>query len=421
MSAQVATISNMEERNSPGRKRVLAIMGQFPWPLDRGGHIRSYHLLRSIAAVHDVTLLCRWHTEVDASLVRDLGIRLIGEPLNPRSRASELHRLTTCALQGIPFVCYGKHYSRGIESTLSRLVLEELFDVAYLDHIDTWLYRNQLRDLPVVVDFHNVYSQLVERVADEQSGWFRSSYLKRESKLVERVERGIAQSARHIFTVSAEDRNRIREFGAGAVSVASNGVDCVHFRYRPAEPSSEPVVLFLGSLDWPSNVVAAEFLARDVMPVLRKRFPQITLSLVGRNPTQSVHELSALPNVKLLPNIADVRDAFSQSTILAVPLDSGGGSRIKILEAFASGVPVVSTPIGCEGIDCEAEKHLLVTDRSNFANAITQVLTQPDRLWKFAENGRALVEAKYDWKHIGRTVADMVGRLSKVEHSGVKL
>jgi glycosyltransferase involved in cell wall biosynthesis len=161
-------------------------------------------------------------------------------------------------------------------------------------------------------------------------------------------------------------------------------------------------------MSWQPNAKAAEFLAREVLPAIRSRFPNARLQLVGRNPGPDVLALGELPGVEVAANVPDVGVYLGRATLLAVPLDSGGGTRLKILEAFAAGLPVVSTPIGCEGIDATNGRHLWIAPRECFADATCDALSNLEASRCLAENARQLALDRYDWPAIGRSACDVV-------------
>jgi glycosyltransferase involved in cell wall biosynthesis len=182
------------------------------------------------------------------------------------------------------------------------------------------------------------------------------------------------------------------------VQVVDNGVDTYFF--RPAPPPPGPGrALFLGSLDWRPNLDAVGQLLDHVFPAVRAAEPAARLSLVGRNPPDWLRrQAAATPGVDLHANVSDVRPYLTASTVMAVPLRIGGGSRLKILEALAAGVPVVSTRVGAEGLCLEPGRHLTVVEGvPDMAAALVRCLRAPEAARAQAERGRQVVLERYDW------------------------
>ena len=183
-----------------------------------------------------------------------------------------------------------------------------------------------------------------------------------------------------------------RRSAAARVVVVPNGVDCSAYRRRgrTARPGP-PSLLYVGALDWPPNASAARLLATEILPSVRQRVPDgARRRSSARTRTPEVLALARTqPNVEVAGNVRDVVPYFRGAHVLAVPLESGGGTRLKILEAFAAGLPVVSTPVGCEGIDGVHEQHLLVADRPQFADAIVQALLDPAAAQRTRERARS--------------------------------
>jgi glycosyltransferase involved in cell wall biosynthesis len=188
------------------------------------------------------------------------------------------------------------------------------------------------------------------------------------------------------------------EFGARRVSVVDNGVDTTNF--RPAVGPREPArILFLGSLDWRPNLDAVDVLLERIFPAVRSAIPNAELWLVGRQPPDALRRrVFAYPNVELHADVSDVRPFLGTCGLLAVPLRIGGGTRLKILEALASGVPVVSTRVGAEGLCLDPEKHLtVVEDADHMASAIVETIRSPRAARAQALAGRERVLERYDW------------------------
>jgi glycosyltransferase involved in cell wall biosynthesis len=154
-------------------------------------------------------------------------------------------------------------------------------------------------------------------------------------------------------------------------------------------------------MSWEPNAKAAIYLAEQVLPRIRMEFPDCRLRIVGRDPTSEVQALTAHPGVEVAGRVPDMVPHLAEAHCLAVPLEAGGGTRLKILEAFAAGLPVVSTPVGCEGIDAAPGAHLIVADRDDFANGVCRLLRDPGLSARLAVSARALALARYDWGAVG--------------------
>jgi glycosyltransferase involved in cell wall biosynthesis len=216
------------------------------------------------------------------------------------------------------------------------------------------------------------------------------------------MEERAARSVEVLCAVSEAEGMHFQALGGRAVYVVPNGVDCQAYAALPTgRASGQPLLLYIGTMSWGPNVSAARFLARAVLPQVRQAFPDAGLRIVGKDPTAEVRALAALPGVEVTGGVPDVIQHLREAALLAVPLDSGGGTRLKILEAFAAGLPVVSTPVGCEGLRVIHGQHLWVAPRDAFAAGVCTVLGDDSLAGHLAEKGRALARAAYDWRRIG--------------------
>jgi glycosyltransferase involved in cell wall biosynthesis len=196
------------------------------------------------------------------------------------------------------------------------------------------------------------------------------------------------------------------------VHLVANGVDCARYAALPTgRHTARANILFIGTLSWPPNAAAVRFLAAEVLPSVQARIPGASLTVVGRDPGADLRRLADRPHVTIAENVPDILPYLHSASVLAVPLEAGGGTRLKILEAFAAGLPVVSTPIGCEGLAGIDGRDLLVVDRSRFAETLCDVLDRPDLGERLAASARPLVRARYDWSVIGSAAADSVASI----------
>lgn len=389
---------------------VLVITSEIPWPLNTGGHIRSFHILKALSEQFSVRVIAGVELADDPGLqaLARHGIRVVPAFQKRRNNLNELGRVAWSAVREEPYVMFNRHNRPAMRQQIRKQLAETSPDVVYLDHLDPLAFRGLFPKARVIADLHNVYSTLAKRVATERK-FPVNLFLHNEARLLGYMEKQLAARASVIMTVSDTERDYFQKFGGRAVRLVPNGVDCAAFnRYPIGREHDHPTLLYLGALSWQPNAKAAEFMAREVMPRVLSERPDARLQIVGRNPGSEVTALAELPNVEVHANVPDVGVYLEQASLLAVPLDSGGGTRLKILEAFAAGLPVVSTPIGCEGIDCRHGEHLWVAERDRFADGLLEAIDAPQLATEFAERGRRLAEETYDWSVIGKLASAAV-------------
>ena len=398
-------------------RSVIAVTSEIPWPLDSGGHLRTYHLLRAVAArmaVRLVTPAAHDRAHDGRRALEDTGLEPHLVPMPPRNVAHESAKVVGAALRREPYVLYARHRRRSVSRLLERELARHRADALYLDHLDALVYAHDGGDIPIVLDMHNVYSRIASRAAAETGG-LRRLYLEGQARLLQRMEQRAMRIAHTVFAVSDEESRYFRDLGAKRVVLVPNGVDCATFASLPitARPGP-PTIVYVGALSWPPNASAARFLATEVLPAVQQRLPAARLVIVGKDPSQEVLALARPDNqVTVAANVADVTPYYRDAHVLAVPLQTGGGTRLKILEAFAAGVPVVSTAVGCEGLAVRDDEHLVVADRDHFASAIVQLLLDSDRSRDLAERARSFAQARYDWGAIGAVAAEAVAEAGK--------
>ena len=394
------------------RPSVLAVTSEVPWPLDSGGHLRTYHLLRALARRMEVRLVVPTAPDLVGSshaALEGAGVEPSVIPLPRRTFAGESVKVLRAALDREPYVLFARHRRPSVLHALQQEVLGRAPSALYLDHLDSLVYAGAFPGIPLVVDMHNVYSRLVSRLAGE-SGALRRRYLEHESVLLRKMEQRAVDMAHTVLAVSHDEGRYFTQLGAKRVVVVPNGVDCDAYAGLPvARREGPPTLLYVGSMAWPPNASAARFLATQVLPAVRQQIPEARLLLVGRDPGPDVLALASPGNgVEVAANVSDVMPYYRAAHVLAVPLQSGGGTRLKILEAFAAGVPVVSTPVGCEGIDAINGSHLAIAERDDFVPAILRLLKTPHLSSTLAHRARTLARQQYDWSVVGALACDAV-------------
>lgn len=388
--------------------RILFVTERLPFPLDNGGNVRSYHILAGLTAEHEVTVVSGTLGDVsqaDVDVITALGAHVLLVPLERRSAAFELR----AAFRSIALhrsLMLERHFHRAMLGSLLDLLAlsSRKFDVIHFNHLDTAIYASQLPVGPCrVVDQHNVVSrQLVTSIPSERK-MLRRLAMQRDLGPLGREERKICNSMNLCLSCSFTDADMLQDLGVHTpIAVVPNGVDAEYFgsSWIPQRESTE--VVFVGTLDYQPCEVAVWDFATEILPLLQKAVPEARFVVVGRNPSQRLKKLAERDkSIELTGRVEDVRPFMERARVAVVPLKSGSGTRLKILEAFSIGLPVVTTTIGVEGIDAVDGEHLLIADSiTDFVAAVRRLIEDPDFAQRIGDAGRDLVVDKYSWRTV---------------------
>jgi glycosyltransferase involved in cell wall biosynthesis len=361
-----------------------------PWPPNAGGRIRSARMLAHVARRHAVTLVTLGEPGTDLGPLPGLcrAVRVIPWPRETAGRLYGLRR----ALRYPPELATG-----GAAPALTEALVAAAPDVVHVDGLDALRFIPP--GLPYVLSLNDVPSLLVARCAALQP-WNPRARLLRwlTGHRVQRYEVAALCSARVTLVVSEHDRAWLATRAPGArLIVVENGVDLA----EPADPAAivSGRILFTGALDWPPNADAAAQLVQHVLPRVRAQCPEAHVVLAGRMPDGVT--IAPMPGVTAVLNPPGIAPLLASAQLVAVPLRAGSGTRLKILEALAAGRPVVSTPLGAEGLELAPGRDLLVADLvAPFADAVVVLLRDPARRQALADHGHAAVAARYTWDHV---------------------
>ncbi len=356
--------------------RVLVLTQVVVYPADAGPKVKTLQVLRHLAAQHEVVYctFVRSDQEVqDAEKLREICSRVSTVPIK-RSRVSDMRFLLESLATGDSFIL--RRDDRAAMRTMVRQLLEEeRIDVLHVDQL------NMMRFVPpdwrgtVILDEHNAVWQVVERLHKGTSNPVGRWLLGREVRLMRQIEGEACQRAQVVLAVSEHDQQALYEVAGESVTieVVPITVDAERFTAIWEARDPQPGRLFtIGTMFWPPN-------SEGVIWWLRAGYEHLRMLCPGY--------------------VADVVLFWTHATVLAVPLLSGGGIRVKILEAMAMGVPVVSTTVGCEGLEVQDGVHLLIADTpKDFARACAAVLQDKELAHKLAQNAHQLILERYDAK-----------------------
>jgi len=394
--------------------RILFVTEQFPYPLHDGGNLRSYHLLRGLSEEHEVRLLS--HAPADMTSIAQLQSVCQVEVLPPVAKMRRLARnlLRPGAWRQPTFLWKGRSQPL-LERLIARLQGES-FDAIHFNHLDTACFAAEFRWPQLqVFDSHNCLSLMEARRRAKRSEVPWASWHDREIAALRRWEAAVCRRTTLTLACSHLDAEAFRNLYPDAqVEVVSNGVDAEYF--RPGSPISEEpgALVFTGTMSYGPNEEAAHFFCKEILPILRQRNTSVRAYFVGRNPSSRVRALHDGNAVHVTGAVDDVRPYLHRAQAVIVPLRHGGGTRLKILEAFAMGKSVVSTSVGAEGIPVVDGENILLADTPiAFAEAIERLLRDADYRRQLADEARRFAQSQFDWRLVRRRLLSIYADLSQ--------
>jgi len=390
-------------------------------PVDTGGKIRSYNILRRLRENNDLTLLSYYDGPFDFAYEAALEEQFPGSIAINTGRGLGTNRLAVGVnylrqlASAAPFAVT-KFTARAVQSRIAELLAGGTFDVAVCDFLAATLnFPKDLR-IPTVLFQHNVESALWKRQSQHEPNWVNRMVFKIEAAKMLRYEREAVRRFHHVIAVSDNDRELMSAMtDRSEVTVVPTGVDLQ--RYRAAKRCSngsddrQPVVVFVGSMDWEANIDGVEYFCREIWPSIKQRVPEARFRIVGRDPHPRVRKLAS-DSIEVTGTVESVIEHYGQAMVNIVPLRIGGGTRLKIYEAMAMGRATVSTSIGAEGLDVDDGSDILIADTADkFADWVTELLEQ-ESLRRQLEEGAANKAAKYDWSVIAERFNEVLNRVA---------
>ena len=389
--------------------RILWLKTELLHPVDKGGKIRTYQMLRELKRDCQVTYL----TLDDGSAGREERERaseycheLVTVPHRTREKFSAgfYAELALNLISPLPYFMK-KYESAAMRREVGRRLASGEFDVMVCDFLMPSVNVPARAGCATLLFQHNVEAMIWRRHYEVQRSAARRLYLRDQWRKTVRFERRECRRFDWVVAVSREDAETMRrEYGVAHVSDVPTGVDTDFFHPSGAAETDPHNLVFTGSMDWLPNEDAIRFFTEEVLPLVRREVPGVTLTVVGRNPYPSLVELGRRdPAVVVTGRVEDVRPYMERAAAYVVPIRVGGGTRLKIYEAMAMEKAIVSTTIGAEGLPVRDGEELLLADGpEGFAAAVVRVLKDAGLARTLGQRAAAAVRERYGW----RTVAD---------------
>ena len=420
--------------------RILFLTQVLPYPLDSGARIRAYYVLRYLAQQHQVTLLSFVRADDRPQHLAHLEgfCRAVHTVPMPRSALLNVRALVQSLRTGQPVVI-----CRDCIPAMAQLVEDLLatdhasrithhasritpFDVVHADQTSMAQYgllarnpQSAIRSPQLVLDAHNALYRILQRLAAHERNPLKRRLLQREARALLRYEVDTCQSFDHVVFVTEEDRQALTRHIRNPQSAIRNSVIpiCVDAAEQPLlERVPHPrAITHLGTMFWPPNVEGVLWFAEDVLPLILEQIPEAQLIIIGKDPPSAVQRLATptpdahhasrithhASRITVTGYVPDPTPYLRETAAFIVPVHSAGGMRVKILDGWCWGAPIVSTSIGAEGIAVRDGENILVADTAeNFAQAVVRLLQEPTLGEQLRQNGRRWVEERYDWRRV---------------------
>jgi glycosyltransferase involved in cell wall biosynthesis len=400
-------------RRAAKPKRILFLASQFPHPANSGATIKTASVIDYLGAKHDVHLVCLRSEDLDAEQI-EWAKAFAGFESVQLSRGRNPLSLARSYASRVPLSIVRNRSSK-MRNLVERLCRETEFDAVF---VDGWLMAQY-----VPVEFagrrllheHNAEYVMWERQAAIVRGPALRRLVRAEARRVRAYEGRIIEEFDRVFAVSDEDRKALVEIGADEkkVKVLPNLPDQVLLEAPPlAFEASETLVLYLGTLTWQPNVEGIERFLREVWPLVHRQRPQARLLIAGRGASPRLRRLAGKgKGVELAGEIDDPEPLYKRARVFIEATRSGGGTKVKLLNALARGLPIVASPEAMEGLEVNASEHLLVADKPpTMAAGVVQLLSDAPVWRRLSDNGRKLIQERYTPRIAYKVLDTALGR-----------
>lgn len=390
---------------------ILFLTDRIPFPLMSGAAIRTFHLLKSLSARHTVHLIS-FHDfspsrESNGRTLADVpeelkslcsSIKLVSR--NPQSRLKRFLRYGESQFSDTPWMVY-EYYQPEMSECINTFCSEHEVNIiqAELLNMSQYLLEVESHNHRLFYGSHNVESSLLKQREQQAESALVRLHCHREANRTAHYEKMLLQELDLTITVTENDAARLTKLAPGtSIRPFPITVDAQQWRPLHKERQAKLAIVFVGTLFWHPNVDGLRWFFSDVFPGLHLPKDEVEIQIVGKEPTEDVLVFDSFEAVRVVGSVPDVAPYMAAEDIFIVPLRLGGGMRVKILEALSRGMAVISTSIGCEGIDVTDGENIIIADTADtFKEAIARLVADPALRKNLSEAGRRLIEEKYDW------------------------
>ena len=378
--------------------KILIILSRVPFPLEKGDKLRAFNQIKQLSRNHEISLFA----------INDLGTTSVHQAVNVLSKYCERIEIVNLAwfqivynifrslLNGLPLQV-GYFYSPTANRKLRSLITRVQPNHIYCQLVRTAEYVKGIKDIPKTLDYMDAFSKGVERRIPVASFIFRP-ILKREHKSLLKYEAAVINWFDNTLIISSQDKEHFSFPGKENIKVISNGVDSTYF--HPMEAEKKYDLVFCGNMAYSPNIETAEYLVKEILPILLHSLPDIKVAIVGTDPSSQVRALQS-NNVEITGWVEDMRTYYASAKVFVAPMQTSIGMQNKLLEAMVMKIPCVTSSMANNAIGAVSEESILIgNDPSSYAEHISSLLQDETKAAELAENGYKFVHTTYTWERV---------------------
>ncbi|MDN6326440.1 MAG: glycosyltransferase family 4 protein [Alkalibacterium sp.] len=408
--------------------KLLWLSHLIPYPPKGGVLQRTYNMINEVSKYHEITLVAFNQAGFLSASLPDQD-----DPLqfakNELLKSVESIHVVSIPEDSIPGGRYltalkalvsGQAYnmewlrSSDARETICELLVKKTFDAVHIDTISLCVYSDLFQELPVVLNHHNFESAMLESRARTEPNLVKSLYYRYEAARLLKSEVQYCQQSHLNITCSDEDADAMKSvIGDSKFLTVPNGVDISYFHPGRAVPVSKKSIVIVGGLSWYPNREAVEYFIREIWPLIKTRIPEVSVDIIGRDPTPEMLKLAKIDKLfRVHGFVDDVRDYLWRTQFYLCPIRTGGGTKLKILDALASGCCIIADPFACKGINVQDGLHVMYARTpESYVNAILKLIDDPEKEVRLREHAPELIRTSYSYTGIGERYAEVLDDL----------
>jgi sugar transferase (PEP-CTERM/EpsH1 system associated) len=375
--------------------KLLVILSRVPWPLDKGDKLRAYHQIRQLARHHQIELIALNDKALHPEAEKELSKYCSKVHIFPLRKSVIALNIARNFFSGKPLQA-GYFYDAAIHAKIRKIISDSKPDHIYAQLVRVAEYVRE-ENIPKTIDYQDALSAGLDRRRKRTRGPKRH-LLSTEFRRMQKYEAAVFDDFDFKTIITTQDRDLIAHPERNKIAIVPNGVDMEFF--HPMEMEKEYDIVFTGNMSYPPNVLAAQFLVRNILPIVQKELPSVRVLIAGAAPAPAVQALAS-EQVKISGWMDDIRTAYASSRIFVAPMQIGTGLQNKLLEAMAMKIPAVTSKLANKALQARPGEYIRVASedkKEQFAHQIIDLLQKPGRAVEQAELAFQFVKERYSWE-----------------------